>query len=192
MTTFTAPPTQDSLNLESGDVLDVNQGGTATNTFVPQGAREIVAGGDAVNTILDGGIEIVDSGTADGVTLAEGSTLVVANPTLLKGVLTLDGPDSNIEFGTSIDSISNTGDTLTVTYGDNKTTTYDYTSGVSVVVTFFLNKFDNDIMVTVHDTRGAPLPGHSPPPEQALHHFTGERHSTGTVGILHHLGEFHA
>ena len=65
---YTAPPNQNGLVLGNGDVLQVNTGGTATNTIVDVGGEVDVSGGTAVNTILDGGQEIVRSGIANGVT----------------------------------------------------------------------------------------------------------------------------
>jgi len=62
MTMYTAPPNQNGLVLGDGDVLQVNTGGTATNTIVDRGGEVDVAGGTAVNTTLDGGREIVESG----------------------------------------------------------------------------------------------------------------------------------
>ena len=185
MTMFTAPPDQSGLTLRSGDELDINQGGTATDTVVQRGAQEVVVGGDAVKTILVGGVEFVDSGKADAVTFeGVGSALSVADPTSLQGILTFDGVNSSIVFGTPIDSISSTFDTLTVTYGDNKTITYDYiTSGETI---FSLSKAENRIMVDTTGLLGAPPPGHSPPPEQVLHHhFTDELHAPRMVGVLH-------
>jgi autotransporter passenger strand-loop-strand repeat protein len=51
---YTAPPNQNGLVLGNGDVLQVNNGGTATSTIVEGRGEVIVAGGTAVNTILQG------------------------------------------------------------------------------------------------------------------------------------------
>jgi autotransporter passenger strand-loop-strand repeat protein len=46
MTIFTAPPNQNGLVLDSGDDLEVNNGGTATDTTVnADGTENVRAGG---------------------------------------------------------------------------------------------------------------------------------------------------
>ena len=42
MTTYTAPPNTDNLVLNSGDVLNVEASGTATQTTINSGGREDV------------------------------------------------------------------------------------------------------------------------------------------------------
>jgi hypothetical protein len=213
MTMYTAPPNQNGLVLGDGDVLQVNNGGVATNTIVEGTGEVIVAGGTAVNTILQGAQEIVRSGIANGVTFDGGdAALSVANPASIHGALIFDVPsaevDYNINFVTTINSISNTSNTLTVNYGNNQSITYSYhLSGGQGVVSF--DQFADTVRVFV-EALGATA-GHSPPGLSGSHshgppghfhpdpfelfdaRFSHLNHlSTPVIGLLHHLGsEFH-
>jgi autotransporter passenger strand-loop-strand repeat protein len=213
MTMYTAPPNQNGLVLGDGDVLQVNNGGTATNTIVEGGGEVIVVGGAAVNTTLDGGREIVESGIADGVMFDGGdAVLSVADPASIHGTLIFDVPsgevDYNIYFGTTVNSISSTSNTLTVNYGNNQSITYSYhLSGGHGVVSF--DQFANTVRVFV-EALGATA-GHSPPGLSGHHshgppghfhpdpfelfdaRFSHLNHlSTPVIGLVHHLGgEFH-
>jgi len=59
MTTFTAPPTQTGLVLNSGDTLNVNIHGIAVKTTINDGGLENVLGGGRAEftTINAGGVE---------------------------------------------------------------------------------------------------------------------------------------
>ena len=57
MTTFTAPPDLANLTLHSGDFLNVLQGGATADITVMSGAGLNVAGGTALETVLEGGAE---------------------------------------------------------------------------------------------------------------------------------------
>jgi autotransporter passenger strand-loop-strand repeat protein len=88
MTMYSAPPNQNGLVLGNGDVLQVNTGGTATNTVVEGSGEVVVAGGTAVNTILQGAQEIVHGGIARGVTFDGGdAVLSAADPAFIQGTL---------------------------------------------------------------------------------------------------------
>jgi hypothetical protein len=213
MTTYTAPPNQNGLVVGNGEVLDVNNGGTATNTIVQGSGEVIVAGGTAVNTILQGAQEIVRSGMADGVTFDGGDgVLSVADPASIHGTLIFQVPsaqvDYNINFGMTINSISSTSTTLTVNYGNNRSITYSYhLSGGHGVVSF--DQIADTIRVFVEPlgaTAGHPPPGlsgshsHAPPDhfrpdpfELFDARFSDFNHlSMPVIGLLHHLGsEFH-
>jgi autotransporter passenger strand-loop-strand repeat protein len=211
MTMYTAPPNQNGLVLGNGDVLEVNDGGTATNTIVAGSGELIVAGGTAVNTILQGAQEIVHSGIANGVTFDGGdAVLSAANPAFIQGTLIFEVPsaevDYDIDFGTTINSISSRSNTLTVNYGNNQSITYSYhLSGGHGDVSF--DQFADTVRVFVQ-ALGATA-GHSPPglsgphsPETPGHfhpdpfelfhpRFSDLHRYTPVIGLLHHLGEFH-
>jgi hypothetical protein len=213
MTMYTAPPNQNGLVLGDGDVLQVNNGGMATNTIVEGGGEVIVAGGTAVNTILQGAQEIVRSGIANGVTFDGGdAVLSVADPASIQGTLTFDvesgGAEYNIVFGTTIKSISSTSSTLTVNYGTNQSVTYNYhLGGGHELISFTQNA---DMVRVMVDSLGATA-GHSPPGLSVSHSLGTPGHfhpdpfelfdarfshlnhlSTPVIGLLHHLGsEFH-
>jgi autotransporter passenger strand-loop-strand repeat protein len=140
MTTYTAAPNQTNLTLNSGDTLNVLQGGTAADTYVPAGANLNVSGGTALDTNLNGGVVTISSGTISGIifsneftALHDIDTLFVGDPTSLQGTLTftvpvLDQYQVQIEFDDPINSISSsaTARTLTVNYGQNQSVTYNY------------------------------------------------------------------
>jgi hypothetical protein len=195
MTTFTAPPNQFDLvlGIGSGDVLDVNSGGIAAFTDVGPGSKVVVSGGDAVDTTLYGGIENVESGTADGVTFAaSGSELDVSNPTSLQGVLTFEPFDGEVtlDFTFGVTSVKETSDTLTLTYGLNhQTVTYLYKTADGGSV-HFLYAGDGEVEARV---TAADVSGHyeACPPRRA--HNLEETHiPPPIVGSLHHtLDGFH-
>ena len=84
MTTFTAPPNQNGLVLNNGDILNVNSGGVADgHTIVNDGAIvNVNSGGVANHTVInDGGIVNVNAGGA-------------TNGTLISGVENVSGTDS--------------------------------------------------------------------------------------------------
>jgi len=202
MTTFTAPPNEIALELISGDVLDVNQGGVATDTRVEGDGTVVVDGGDAVNTVLYSGGELVNAGEADGITftgLGTTNVLALANPSLFQGTMTFESGSytAEIDFEVAIDSIKQTGDTLTVTYGNNQTVTYHYSGAL---VFFNLDKEGDQARITAEVS-----PDFLQAQPEALHRAPGIvttelqaqpealHHAPGIVGILHHLGgEFHA
>jgi hypothetical protein len=213
MTMYSAPPNQNGLVLGNGDVLQVNTGGTATKTTVEGGGEVVVAGGTAVNTILQGAQEIVHSGIADGVTFDGGdAVLSAANPASIQGTLVFEVPsaevDYNIDFGTTINSILSTPNTLTVNYGNNQSVTYNYhLSGGHGVVSF--DQFANTVRVFVEalsataghsapemsGSHSLEPPGHFHPNPFKLfdaHNLDHDHASAPILGLHHHLGgEFH-
>jgi autotransporter passenger strand-loop-strand repeat protein len=64
MTIFTAPPNQNNLVLNSGDILNVNAGGLADHTTINTGGFEFVDrhGTSLHTTINSGGFEFVEPG----------------------------------------------------------------------------------------------------------------------------------
>jgi hypothetical protein len=76
MTTFTAPPNQNGLVLNDGDILNVNSGGVAGGvTIVNDGAIVNVNSGGVTNQLVvinDGGIVNVNAGGATNGTLIDG------------------------------------------------------------------------------------------------------------------------
>ena len=109
MTTFTAPPNQNGLVLNDGDILNVNSGGVAGgHTIVNDGAVvNVNSGGVANHTVLneDGAIVNVNAGGATNGTLIFDGVENVAGtdsgsglePVALKTSY-LVGPPSGITF----------------------------------------------------------------------------------------------
>jgi autotransporter passenger strand-loop-strand repeat protein len=202
MTMYTAPPNQDGLVLGDGDVLQVNSGGTATDTIVDAGGEVIVEGGTAVNTILDEGREYVYSGVTDGVTFGgSGTILYAADPASIHGTLTFDEESGEalyeINFGTTIKSISFNSDRLTVNYGANQSVTYNYKVYGNAAISISGSGDTVQVILTQigppagHSSPGLSgsqslgLPGHFQPEPfvSNLNHL-----STPVIGLLHHLG----
>jgi hypothetical protein len=138
--------------------------------------------------------------------------LGVADPASIQGTLIFEVPsgevDYNINFRTTINSISSTSTTLSVNYGNNQSITYSYhLSGGQGVVSF--DQFADTVKVFVQ-ALGATA-GHSPPGLSGSHSHGPSGHfhpnpfelfdarfgdlnhlSTPVIGLLHHLGsEFH-
>ena len=67
MTTYTAPPTQNSLVLNSGDHLNVDATGQAFDTSIHNGGVEsVLSGGKSYGTTIhNGGLELVFAGGKD-------------------------------------------------------------------------------------------------------------------------------
>jgi fibronectin-binding autotransporter adhesin len=67
MTTYTAPPTQNNLVLNSGDHLNVDATGQAFDTSIHNGGVEsVLSGGESYGTTIDnGGLELVFAGGKD-------------------------------------------------------------------------------------------------------------------------------
>jgi hypothetical protein len=207
MTVYTAPPNQNGLVVGNGDFLQVNSGGTVTNTSVTSNGEVFVAGGTAVNTTLDGGKEIVQSGIANGVTFdGNGAVLSATDPASIQGTLTFDVErggqvEYNIDFGTAITSIASTSSTLTLNYGTKQSITYDYHSAGGNGFVTFSQSGDDIVRVLVNslsETTGHSQPGFSghfhPEPLKFSDARIGDLNhdSTPVIGLLHHLnGEFH-
>ena len=140
----TAPPNQTGLVLNTGDILNIHAGGTATNTTVNNGGVENVlngglselstihggggenvqSGGRAIGANLEGGVENVQGGgLADNVRFGDAgnSILNLASPLGLKGAISNWRVGDVIDFlNTSVTGAQKTGDVLTVTYGSDK------------------------------------------------------------------------
>jgi autotransporter passenger strand-loop-strand repeat protein len=91
-TTFTAPPDQNNLVLNRGDILNVMSGGTATNTTIEAGAgEEVFSGGSAVSTTIYGSLDIDPGGMATNVVFGAGGSLSMASPNQLEGTIGFQG-----------------------------------------------------------------------------------------------------
>lgn len=100
--------------------------GTAIGTLINEGGRQNVSG-IANGTIINGGLESVSNGgMADGVTfVGTHSTLALATPSGLTGFIRNWHVGDIIDFqNTIVTSVNETGNTLTVTYGDHRTASY--------------------------------------------------------------------
>ena len=133
MTTFTAPPDQTGLVLNFGDILDVNSGGTATDTtinalgtvnvnggtatdttIVTRSGRLFVDhGGIANGTIINGGMEDVgrSGGTANDTIINDGRLFVLnggtANDTIVNrfGIEHVAGVSNNTTINGGVESV---------------------------------------------------------------------------------------
>ena len=107
MTTFTAPPNQNGLVLNNGDILNVNSGGVAGGvTIVNDGAIVNVNSGGVTNQLVvinDGGIVNVNAGGATNGTLIDGVENVAGTASgsrLDRGGVenVLSGGSTNVDF----------------------------------------------------------------------------------------------
>jgi autotransporter passenger strand-loop-strand repeat protein len=110
-----------------GEEVVFDGGATSIRTTVHSGGLETVYGGTAIDTTIDGGTEmVIFSGLADNVVFAgTGSRLELALPSVLKGTV------SNFHVGdvidllnTAVTGLTETGNTLTVTYGNDQKAIY--------------------------------------------------------------------
>lgn len=104
-------------------------GGTSIGTTIKAGGSELVYnGGTANNTIIeDGGIEhVLTSGTANTVIFAGSNSLLeLDQPSGLTGTIINWHVGDKIDFlNTTVTGVNETGNTLTVTYGDHQTASY--------------------------------------------------------------------
>ena len=100
--------------------------GTAIGTIINEGGVQSVSG-TAKGTIINGGLESISSGgIADGVDfIGAHSTLALATPSGLTGVVRNWHAGDVIDFlNTQVTGVNETGNTLTVTYGDHQTASY--------------------------------------------------------------------
>jgi autotransporter passenger strand-loop-strand repeat protein len=119
----------DFTTIKKGGVESVT--GVSDHTMINAAGREtVLSGGTARDTTINtGGVETVENGgTADNVIFSNGATLQLETPLGLKGAI-LDWQVSDlIDFlNTRVTSVDKTGNKLTVTYDDHKTTTYKLT-----------------------------------------------------------------
>ena len=118
MTTYTAPPNQNGLVLNDGDILNVNSGGVAGgHTIVNDGAVvNVNSGGVANQTVLneDGAIVNVNAGGATNSTL------------IFNGVENVAGTDSGSVLGTSgVENVLSGGSTSGITFEGGTLTLVD-------------------------------------------------------------------
>ena len=118
MTTYTAPPNQNGLVLNNGDILNVNSGGVADgHTIVNDGAVvNVNSGGVANQTVLneDGAIVNVNAGGATNSTL------------IFNGVENVAGTDSGSVLGTSgVENVLSGGSTSGITFEGGTLTLVD-------------------------------------------------------------------
>jgi autotransporter passenger strand-loop-strand repeat protein len=107
-----------------GELL--NAGTTAIGTIINAGGVQSVLG-MAKGTIINGGLESVSGGgLADGVVfVGPHSTLALATPSGLTGLIRNWHAGDIIDFvNTNVTGVKETGNTLTVTYGDHQTASY--------------------------------------------------------------------
>src|SRR5713101_1961525 len=93
MTTYTAPPTQTDLVLNSGDTLNVEVNGLAYNTAINQGAiLNVASGGTDIGTTNDGGNEYV-FGTSTGMTINFGGLEFVEDGATIGTTINVGGTE---------------------------------------------------------------------------------------------------
>ena len=141
---YTAPPDRTGFVVNSGYVLDVNSGGKATSTIIHSGGvvnvlsgglselttingggvENVYNGGRAIGENLNGGVEnVLSGGVADNVRFGDvnHSTLKLASPSGLMGAISNWRVGDVIDFlNTSVTGVHQTGDVLTMSYGDQK------------------------------------------------------------------------
>jgi autotransporter passenger strand-loop-strand repeat protein len=103
MTTFTAPPDQNGLNLGFGDILNVNDGGEATGTTIRIfGVENVNSGGTSIDTTIKrGGVEhVFTGGEADG-TILDGGNQEVHSGGFANGTIINDGREFVDSRGTA-------------------------------------------------------------------------------------------
>ncbi len=117
-----------NTRLDAGAVESVSQDGVANHTIVGDHADlNVHNGGVANNTVIDrGGVETVDrGGQANNVTFAGKSILVLHSPTELTGTVSDWRIGDAIDLlNTQVTSVHQTGNQLTVSYGQDQKVTY--------------------------------------------------------------------
>ena len=96
MITYNVPPNAAGVTLNNGDVMNIDSGGTATDTTVNSGGNQYVfSGGSASGTVLSGGTETVYSGGSEtGATVYSGGIETVsAGGSLTSAVVNSGGVD---------------------------------------------------------------------------------------------------
>ena len=124
-----APSTATNTTINGVSAFQIVDGGTSIATTIKAGGSEWVRnGGTANNTIIeDGGIEhVFTSGQANTVVFAGSNSLLeLDRPSGLTGSIVNWHVGDKIDFlNTMVTGVSETGDTLTVTYGDHQTANY--------------------------------------------------------------------
>ena len=102
-TTFTAPPDQNNLVLNSGDVLNINNKGSAFSTNVNTGGIvNVNDGGQSFATTLNGGLENVnDGGNSVGTTIKDHGIVNVNHGGMSVSTVINSGGISNVGVGGS-------------------------------------------------------------------------------------------
>lgn len=112
---------------DGGEEVVFDGGATSVGTIIHSGGLETVYGGTAVDTTIDGGTETVNfSGIADNVVFAgANSRLELELPTVLKGTVSNFRVSDVIDLrNTTVTGVSETGNTVTVTYGNDQKAVY--------------------------------------------------------------------
>ena len=105
----------------------VVSGGTATHITINSGSALWVAGVAVDTTINSGGLEqILGDGLSSVVTFGGPNAIlfVAGEPSALIGTISNWQVGDRIEFDATLTGVSQSGNTLTVTWGDNQTATY--------------------------------------------------------------------
>lgn len=121
--------TATNATIDGAFAIQYVDGGTSIATTIKAGGLEWVRnGGTANNTIIqDGGVEhVFSSGTANTVIFAGSDSLLqLDNPSGLTGTIIDWNVGDKIDFlNTMVTGVNETGNTLTVTYGDHQTASY--------------------------------------------------------------------
>jgi autotransporter passenger strand-loop-strand repeat protein len=142
-TTFTAPPDQNNLVLNNGDVLNVNNHGTASNTVINAGGVENVMGQSILTAITNSGVENVEpGGVEDGpVFIGGGGVLKLSDPHQLGGKIQLGPEAAVIDFVntqvTEVGGLTKLSQILYevhLTYGDHQTSGVIIQSDFNILV----------------------------------------------------------
>jgi autotransporter passenger strand-loop-strand repeat protein len=133
MTTYTAPPTQTHLVLNSGDTLNVEVNGLAYDTMINQGAvLKVASGGTVIGTTNNGGNEYV-FGTSTDMTLNFGGLVFVEAGAITGTTINAGGTEYD-QGGASIGTTINLGGSQYVQNGSTATnTTIDGAFGIQYV-----------------------------------------------------------
>ena len=120
--------TATNTTIDGAFAIQYVDGGTSIATTIKAGLQIVRNGGMANNTIiLDGGVEHVQNGsTANNVIFAGSNSLLeLDKPSGLTGTIIDWNVGGKIDFlNTMVTGINETGNTLTVTYGDHETASY--------------------------------------------------------------------
>ena len=121
--TFTAPPDQNGLILNAGDILDVNKGGKAFDTTINDGGVvNVNDGGEASSTTVNsGGVENINKNGSGDATINAGGVVNVADMADSSGSTILAGGVENVSFGGHSRQLSIQGGVENVEHGGHVT-----------------------------------------------------------------------
>jgi len=162
----------------------VFSGGTATHTTINSGGQLWVSGVAIDTTINNGGIEQVLGGTADNVTFGGPHAILAlaGKPSGLIGTISnwLVG-DVIVFLNTVVTSVQETGNNLTVTWGDNQKATYTVASQqANAEFKLVHHGHQTDLILAPLDNVGH---------HNEIHFGLGPEHEVALIGLPHLLHE---